>query len=97
MSNQNRGSVVLHRVGAKPWVFDFDERYMSFTHRTTRGSVYVIATGLIEELPFKIWLVGRPFYIDESFRLRCQKIEFPNGGTYVFPKRKARQVLRNTQ
>jgi len=82
-TDQSNGAVLIRRDRA-PWAFTYSPIYGELV-RCTRSNVYAILH-TPHSKPF--WVARRQgsVWLTVESALRADRIEFDNGGVYVFPK-----------
>lgn len=86
--------VLLHRRRGPAWKFVPHPEYDYLAHITRRGTVYLMVTDPKKWKPFWIGRVfvngirmnGKTVVLMAEDRIGAVKIEFPNGGEYIFPR-----------
>lgn len=75
---------VLVRRDRTPWTFTYSPVYRTWVRRT-RSNVYAI---LGEPVSKPFWVARRQglIWLTAEAELRADRIEFDNGGVYIFPK-----------
>ena len=76
----------LHRKHKCPWMFTPNAAYGRLIYKSRHGTVYGIFESIQYGKPLWVGRLVENKWITWERELRAYKIEFGNGGEYVFPR-----------